>query len=244
MPVTSRIILLMMALASITSSAQGQRRTPGRSSFSLSIGPHYSIPTGERTLPYTAIHGRQGDPTLEGFRYTPSFGYHGSLVWTYDFGKAFGFAGFLGCEWYTRADRLEGDHTFIDRSGRPVHISRRVWRSRDLQTPLGVVWSNPSISVMAGVRMLWHYAYVDIAYDGQERSGTMAKYARTYPWQRRGYYPFVRLGHEFTAGRKFRVGVYSGIERRGWSNDRTNWWDVELGVFIRLPWRALSDRDG
>ena len=42
------------------------------------------------------------------------------------------------------------------------------------------------------------------------------------------------MGYEIPLSHKLRLAPYFGAERRFWKSSVTNWWDLELGIGVRL----------
>jgi hypothetical protein len=223
----------MVGLVLANSAVHGiaPKKKAKRSSYQLSIGAHYALPTGDLSMSYLAVHGRQGDPSLEGFRHANSWATHTGLTWFRDLGKRRRFAAFAGIERYVRKSYAEGNYTFPDGNTR---VTLRAWKTTDIETPIGAAFRTPFLNITAGVRVLWHYRQSDTAYDGDELLEVIGTASDTYKWKDGWCHPFIRVDHEFELGRRLRFGPHVGVERRGWKSERTNWWDFEVGVGLRL----------
>lgn len=223
------LVLLLMVQTGLTGLAIGPRKTEPRSHIVARLGLTYAIPTGDRTIPDLAVYGRQGDPTLNGFRSAGAMGGRVGLEWWYRPSRHGSLSILLGLEWYMRPWDLKGDY-----SDASMHITRRAIRNRDIDIPIGLSWRSDRFSIEAGVRVLWSYSQSDVAYDGRTKIETVGTAKNMYPPKDRGYYPFVGVLYDLPLGEKIVLSPCLGVERRGWQNEWTNWWDLEVGVALRL----------
>jgi hypothetical protein len=222
-------ILLLLLQSLPTVQATGPRKTLPRSHIVARLGLNYAVPTGDRTVPDIAVYGRQGDSTLLGFRTVGALGARIGLEWWYRPSRHGNLAIMLGLEWYLRPGDLKGEY-----ADEEMRITRRAVRNRDIDIPIGLAWRADRLRVEAGVRVLWSYSQSVVAYDGQTKVETISTAKNMYPPKDRGYYPFVGVLYDLRIGEKVILSPCLGVERRGWKNEWTNWWDVEVGVALRL----------
>ena len=142
------------------------KRKADRNSFGAAVGLSYAVPTGRLLVSDLSVYGRQGDRSLEGFKYTNAWQHYESLSWFHAIGRRQRFAVELGVQTYLRSYTLAGDYTFPND---PVRVTRREVTSLDIETPLGFLWRTEHVYVSMGTRLRWHYHLTDAAYDGSNR---------------------------------------------------------------------------
>lgn len=223
------LVLLSIVLTGLIGHAIGPRKTESRSHIVARLGLTYAIPTGDQTVPDIAVYGRQGDSTLAGFRSKGALGGRVGLEWWYRPSRHGNLSFMLGLEWYLRPRDLMGYYEDVE-----MRITRRAVRNRDVDIPIGLAWRADRFRIEAGTRVLWFYSQTDVAYDGRTKIETVSSAKNLYPPKNRGYYPFVGVLYDLRIGEKVVLSPSLGIERRGWKNEWTNWWDVEFGVALRL----------
>lgn len=219
----------MLCAVPIAAVAAGPSKPKPRSSFVARLGLAYATPTGERTVPEIAVYGRQGDSTLSGFRKVGALGGRVGLEWWYRPMGHRDLSILLGLEWYLRPRDLEGYY-----EDEEMRITRRAKRTRDVDIPIGLAWQARRLRVESGIRVLWSYSQSDVAYDGRTKIVVVSTAKSLYPPKNRGYYPFIGVLYDLRLGEKVILSPCLGVERRGWKNEWTNWWDVEVGVAVRL----------
>lgn len=175
------LLLLFLVHMGLTAGAMGPRKTEPRSHIVARLGLTYAVPTGHLTVPDIAVYGRQGDPTLAGFRSTDALGARFGLEWWYTPIRKVPLSILCGLEWYLRPTDLEGFYT-----NGSLHITRRAVRNQDIDIPIGIAWRGDRLRVEAGIRVLWSYSQSDVAYDGRTKIETIGTAKNMYPPKDRG----------------------------------------------------------
>ncbi len=202
--------------------------------YIFSMGVNCAIPSGERGISDIAVYGKQGDSTLAGYVYQKSLNYGGSVIWCASIVPNRRWRITAGIEFCMRAEDLVAPKVRKDPNAYTLDDCRRL-KDLDLEIPLALGYDFGVFGIRAGFRPIVWSSTRYIVYDGSEKLFSQELMNRVYLWPPVKFNPFVRVNYNYPVSNHISLVGWVGGERRGWKNERTNWWDIEFGV--GLGWR-------